>query len=309
MRVTQIEAETRVNIRCCESNYELVEPFIFNEVKNTILKIKCKIDGYLWNVLYNRFVNDKTGCPKCSINKLKLPEYVIINNIKDRCVRINCNLINLNIGNSKKIRVKLKCNICEYKWETSYHHFVNDKTGCKMCGLKVNLLTKHDVENNIKNRCVIENYIYNPFIYNNCDTKIQFTCKKCDTNWETTYNNFIYCESGCPKCNESKGEKRINDYLKLKNIVFIREYKFQDCKHKRLLPFDFYLPVYSICIEFDGGLHYKAVERFGGDKGLKETQLRDQIKTDYCKNNNIKLIRIPYFEKKNIEKILDKNII
>ena len=33
---------------------------------------------------------------------------------------------------------------------------------------------------------------------------------------------------------------------------------------------------------------------------------KDNIKTEYCKNNNIKLLRIPYYDFNNIEKILEK---
>ena len=41
---------------------------------------------------------------------------------------------------------------------------------------------------------------------------------------------------------------------------------------------------------------------------FKSQQYRDKIKTEYCKNNNIKLIRIPYTDFDNIEKILNKYI-
>ena len=37
---------------------------------------------------------------------------------------------------------------------------------------------------------------------------------------------------------------------------------------------------------------------------MKNTQQRDQIKTQYCKDNNIPLIRIPYWEKDNMEQFL-----
>jgi len=35
---------------------------------------------------------------------------------------------------------------------------------------------------------------------------------------------------------------------------------------------------------------------------------RDKKKNEYCKNNNIRLLRIPYYEFKNIENIL-KNLL
>ena len=37
---------------------------------------------------------------------------------------------------------------------------------------------------------------------------------------------------------------------------------------------------------------------------LNDTQRRDNIKNEYCKKNNIPLLRIPYWEKKNIKKII-----
>ncbi|MCB2315620.1 hypothetical protein [Clostridium tagluense] len=48
-------------------------------------------------------------------------------------------------------------------------------------------------------------------------------------------------------------------------------------------------------------MHYK--ETTLGNK-LKQQQLHDKIKNNYCKDNNINLIRIPYWEKNNIEQIL-----
>lgn len=53
---------------------------------------------------------------------------------------------------------------------------------------------------------------------------------------------------------------------------------------------------------------YKAVDYFGGEEALKSTQSRDKIKTNYCKEHSIKLIRIPYWEFDNIEEILNKEL-
>ena len=37
---------------------------------------------------------------------------------------------------------------------------------------------------------------------------------------------------------------------------------------------------------------------------MKESLIKDDVKTKYCKDNNIKLIRIPYLEKNNLKYIL-----
>jgi hypothetical protein len=45
-----------------------------------------------------------------------------------------------------------------------------------------------------------------------------------------------------------------------------------------------------------------------GFKKFKETQKNDEIKNNFCKTNNIKLIRISYKEIKKIENILEEEI-
>ena len=113
--------------------------------------------------------------------------------------------------------------------------------------------------------------------------------------------NHISMKRGCPTCNESKGEKAVAKYLDDNNIKYIREYRFNDCKDKRVLPFDFYIKNKNVLIEFDGGQHKKAIEYFGGKEGFENIKRRDMIKTQYAKSHNIKLIRI-----NNINEILDK---
>lgn len=111
---------------------------------------------------------------------------------------------------------------------------------------------------------------------------------------------------GCPNCSESRGEKAIRLYLKNNNIEFIQECKFDDCKYKKGLPFDFYIPNYNLCIEFDGRQHFESEDFFGGEESFKLTQKRDKIKNKFCEDNGISLLRIPYYELENVEEILDK---
>lgn len=77
--------------------------------------------------------------------------------------------------------------------------------------------------------------------------------------------------------------------------------------------FDFYLPDYNLFIEYDGEQHYVAPRYYGNNikrnqQLLKTTQEHDKIKNDYCKNNNINILRIPYWETKNIETIISNHL-
>ena len=110
--------------------------------------------------------------------------------------------------------------------------------------------------------------------------------------------------SGCPNCNESKGEKEISKFLDKYEILYYRQHKFSDCKNIFSLPFDFYIPSLRICIEFDGKQHYEPMSFFGGVESFNKLKTNDKIKNDYCEENYINLIRIKYDQIDNIYQIL-----
>lgn len=139
--------------------------------------------------------------------------------------------------------------------------------------------------------------------------KITVRCKKEGHIFETTFDRISNSGCGCPCCREYKGEVKIREILEKNNIKLKGQYRFKDCKDKSTLPFDFYIPDLNIAIEYDGVQHFEPIDFSGQgmDKAieeLKDRKRKDDIKTQYCKDNNIKLIRIPYWEFDNIENIL-----
>lgn len=93
----------------------------------------------------------------------------------------------------------------------------------------------------------------------------------------------------------SKGELKVEKILVSLNIPFKMEYSFPDFINKydkRNFPFDFYLPSYTCCIEYDGEQHFKGWKR--DKESLEVIRDRDSRKDKYCQENGIKLIRIPY---------------
>lgn len=108
-------------------------------------------------------------------------------------------------------------------------------------------------------------------------------------------------------CIKSRGEYRINNFLREHNIIFSPQYVFNDCRNpltNHTLPFDFYLPTYNCCIEYDGIQHFKEVPEWNKSHSLEAQQYRDSIKNQYCEKHNINLLRIPYTDFNNIENIL-----
>lgn len=97
---------------------------------------------------------------------------------------------------------------------------------------------------------------------------------------------------------KSSGERIIEKYLSEHNISYISQYRFNDCKDKYTLPFDFAVlddkgKPFAL-IEYDGQQHFKPIPMFGGEEGYKCQVKRDKIKDQYCKENNLPLIRFTY---------------
>lgn len=115
---------------------------------------------------------------------------------------------------------------------------------------------------------------------------------------------------GCIKT--SYGEEQIEQLLKQHNIKYIKEYCFTDLISEKggMLRFDFAIFNRSgdlhHLIEYDGEQHFNPVPQWGGEVGLALRKINDNKKTEYCKNNNIHFIRIPYWDINNIsEKMLE----
>lgn len=113
---------------------------------------------------------------------------------------------------------------------------------------------------------------------------------------------------GCFRCSDSKGERRIRRYLKLYEIKFIEQMRFEECRDKRPLPFDFYLPKHRVLIEYDGTQHFERSGLWGGQQGLEQTQRHDAIRDCFAAEQGFRLIRIPYWDFDRIEAILTEEI-
>ena len=99
------------------------------------------------------------------------------------------------------------------------------------------------------------------------------------------------------KTRMSFGELSIANIFDKNNIEYKYDKSLKDCISSSKLRFDFYLPKYNICIEYDGRQHFESREYFGGEEEFEKLKIRDRIKNDWCKVNDIKLIRFNYKQK------------
>jgi len=178
-------------------------------------------------------------------------------------------------------------------------------SGCNKCGTLSAANKQAKTTEIFINECKLvhdDKYDYIKVDYVTARKKVIIICPEHD-EFEQTPNNHLRGD-GCPTCNESKGEREIRLWIKENIITYIPQHRFNDCRNKNPLPFDFYLPDYNVCIEYQGEQHFKAKDCFGGEDGFNKIQKHDKIKRVYCINNNIPLLEIKYNEDIN-EKLKD----
>lgn len=140
-------------------------------------------------------------------------------------------------------------------------------------------------------------------------SKIKILHRICERQFTQTVSDHL-CGCGCTHCNISRGEKIIENYLIENNLKYTKQKTFDGCKFKNKLKFDFYLEDYNKCVEFDGPQHFKPIRFFGGKKTFNLQKQKDLIKDNFCKENNIDLLRISHNHKMDeIISLIEKFII
>lgn len=153
-----------------------------------------------------------------------------------------------------------------------------------------------------------DKFDYSLIKYSGMHKKVIVICKKHNRKIKTLAQVLLLNTFTCPQCKGSRGELKIAHLLDKYSIEYEQQQIFDWCKNSltnKHLRFDFYLPSYNLCIEFDGLYHYKPLT---GEKELLSSKFRDNIKTVCCENQGVTLLRIPYWKYEEIETILKKQL-
>jgi hypothetical protein len=279
--------------------------------ESTPIKIICKKHGPFFQTPYNHFGN-KQGCPICGKEKtkeklIKTTDDFINDAILVHRDRYDYSLVDYK-GNKKPVTIVCKKHGPFNQIPSS--HLAGQ--GCPICANNIQKTTQEFIDDAIKIHG--NKYDYSLVKYKNSKEPVTVICPK-HGNFNTLPINHLK-GVGCPICSESKGERLVSLILERNQIGFERQKKFDGCfrigiNNKRCykLPFDFYLPTYNTVIEYDGLQHFRPVGIFGGEKAFQQNKLRDELKTLYCRNNNIRIIRIPYTMKNNdVESFIKKEL-
>lgn len=140
------------------------------------------------------------------------------------------------------------------------------------------------------------------YIAPNGAKQIMWKCRcKCGNIFSTIGSNLTSGRTTSCGCVHSKGEVKITQILNSINVQNQRQKKFPTCINPATnanLYFDFEVQD-NLLIEFDGLQHFQAIDNDLFDHAA--TKRRDNIKNQWCRENNKQLIRIPYTELPRID--------
>lgn len=253
---------------------------------------RCKIHENEWMVIPNNILRG-CGCLDCGKEKIGNKFRKTQEQYTKELAEINPNIEVLGVYVDSMTKTLHRCKIDGCEWYVIPNSILHG-SGCPEC----NRREQAEKYTKTHSQYVLEVEKLNPNIevideYAGCETPILHRCRIDGYKWNARPSNILQGQ-GCPKCNTSKGEKIIENWLIENNILYESQKTFADCRNKLPLPFDFYLTNYNIAIEYNGKQHYEPVDYFGGKETFEGIVMRDKIKEDYCKKNNIHLIKIAY---------------
>ncbi len=207
-------------------------------------------------------------------------------------------------------KVCITCPVHGDFWQKPAKHL--NGRGCLKCS-KVARITNEEIDIRISNKNIARISDYKT------GHKMKWKClkPKCNHIWTTTYSH-ISNDRGCPRCNISKGNRKLVDISEKNNLIFETEKTFDDCRNpktNRMLKFD--MCIFNIdgsikcLVEFDGEQHENQEihdKFFGkGKNSFSDLLFRDRLKNTYCESKNLKLIRINFRDTYHVEDIFKEN--
>ena len=258
---------------------------------------------------------ERFSCDKCDYKckfksrlqgHIKRVHYKIKDFVCDKCDATFSSNGNLQ-EHIKQVHDKIKdqeCPDCDYKCST--RSYLN--AHIKMVHDKIKDFECPDCDYKCSNNGNLQKHI--KMVHN----KIKdFVCPDCEYKCSTNGNLQKHIVRCTGEMNCSSGEYRVMQVLENMRI----EYQYNtthEVKSTKLLQWDFMIDYKNtkIFIEYNGEQHYKPVN-FGGismeraTENFRKQQIHDQIKTDYCTENDYPLLWINH--KDNVEDSVRKFIV
>lgn len=289
-RMSRIEYETKLKNKFPYLNIigDYIDTKHDIKVKCTLCENEKKINAYV-------LLNSKFGCNCLNDKKPYTKE-------EYEKIAFNKNLKVLEPFVNVHTPITHECLRCGYKWKVFPSWITTTFTKCPKCSALNQSLTKRKSLDEINKKLLKDDRPLICLEYNGMAKNSKFKCIKCNKEWWSIGGNVINGGNGCPNCHSSSNETVIKDWLTNHKIEYVREYKFNDCKNKQSLPFDFYIPKYGVLIEMQGEQHFRPVKfrKTMSDEEAIEwfnyCQRLDNIKSSYAKEMGYTFVEIRFDE-------------
>lgn len=265
----------------------------------------CGKCGYVWNkVNWDALKKKKTEyCGKC---KNKSKKYTI-EYIEEELNKLGFKWLNKDDYIDANSSLETQCMKCGKVAKANVTNRIIKKRQCNKCiGHDAKVID--DFKNEVYELEKDEYTVLSNFYKETHATNILIRHNKCGCEYLVSRNNFRKGRR-CPYCNISKGELKIESYLKNNCIFFETQKTFDKLVGvgKGLLSYDFYLPDYNLLIEYQGEYHDGSVSNQTEEK-FKIQQEHDKRKREYANTHKINLLEIWYWDFENIEVILRERL-
>jgi hypothetical protein len=311
MRGKTITHEEYINyIKDINPNIEIISKF---QAMCESIECRCLIDGYEWTTEARNPYRGH-GCPKCAHRKRGLSYRTDNKAFVDRLKIVNPYVEPIDEYITSLIPIKCKCLICGEYFLGIPRNLLQGRIHIECARINSGNKTRKS-----HNQFLKEMILANPNIevlgqYKGADKKINCRCRVCGHEWSPFANHIVKLGVGCPKCSESKGEKRIATYMNNNNIQYISQYTYGDLIgiNGGLLRFDFMVHYnnHNFLIEYQGHFHdgNLLIKEIQTKEELSYQQEHDRRKREYAAQHDIDLLEIWYWDYENIETILNEKL-
>jgi len=294
-----------------DGEFEAIGEYINSKTKILFKHNSIQCNNCEFEMTPNDFSRSNIRCPVCR-NLYKRSIFGFTKEEYQNKLNINCNneilIISEYINASIEARFKHNIKECGFEWDSIPSSLMRKGAWCPKCSDRNQKrdtdLFKEEVYELVGDEYEVLGE------YTKTHGKILMKHNLCNSEYMVTPAHFMN-QRRCPICDESRGEQKIRHYYENNKIYFEPQYKFDDLKGLKdgLLKFDFATfygknkILLNMLIEYDGEFHYFPIM---GEEALAKQQYHDELKNEYCRKNNITLLRIPYWEFENVEEILHK---
>lgn len=197
--------------------------------------------------------------------------------------------------------IVIRHNKCGHEFKKNIQHFFSCPEACQYCNTQSSKLKSSlDDANHIINEKF--NSQISLLEYNGRHEKCKYRCLQCGQIFTQKFDCLLG-SSGCPKCDKksSLGEKAMAKILDENDIKYQQQVGALGLNNNKQ-KFDF--GIYDendkllYFIEIQGEQHYQSVDRWGGKEAFERRLELDENKRQYCKEHDIPLYEIKYFNKK-----------